>query len=61
MMGFPESKKIYKTEDSIMLMRSFFNDNLFDDFFGDFVRPVTKKDYPYNIPLEVYDHEEADG
>ncbi len=32
-----------------MLMRSFFNDNLFDDFFGDFVRPVTKKDYPYML------------
>ena len=24
-------------------------------------RNIPKKDYPYNIPLEVYDHEEADG
>ena len=28
-----------------MLMRSFFNDNLFDNFFGDFVRPLSKPNY----------------
>lgn len=30
-----------------MLMKSFFNDDLFDNFFGDFVRPVSKNNYPY--------------
>ena len=30
-----------------MLMRSFFNDDLFDNFFGDFVRPAGKQNYPY--------------
>ena len=32
-----------------MLMRSFFNDNLFDNFFGDFIRPANKTNYPYML------------
>ena len=30
-------------------MRSFFNDDLFDSFFGDFVRPAAKSNYPYQL------------
>ena len=32
-----------------MLMRSFINDNLFDDFFGDLMRPSAKTNYPYML------------
>ncbi len=32
-----------------MLMRNFFNDNLFDDFFGTFARPASKTAYLYML------------
>ena len=41
-----------------MLMRNFFNDNLFDDFFGDFMRPAFKTEYkPMLMSTDIVENE----